>query len=182
MTTNTTNTKPLSKEKMIQALVRLSDFISTPVTLIMGGGGAMILAHKFPIATTDIDAIPKGIEMTSLSPFIHQIAIEQNIPGDWMNPYFSSFTYVLPSDYSSRLISVFKNRNLEVLALGKEDMLIMKCFAHRAKDIPHAKSLLKNGANIEMVYSHIEAHEKKNTPHAKQAKVFLEDLLEELNL
>ncbi len=47
---------------MRDALSRLDDLLKQPVTLIMGGGGAMILAHDFPLATTDIDAVPKGME------------------------------------------------------------------------------------------------------------------------
>lgn len=39
--------------------------------------GAMILAHGFPLATTDIDAVPKGMEIAELDVLVKQIAQEQ---------------------------------------------------------------------------------------------------------
>jgi hypothetical protein len=146
----------LTADLMKKALQRLSELIESklaaPVQLIMGGGGAMILAHGFQLGTTDIDAIPaKGVEIAQLDPLVKQIAQEQNLLGDWLNPYFSTFAHTLPTDYSKRLISVFSTKSLEVSALGPEEMLIMKCFARRQKDIPHAKALIKKGADIGFV-------------------------------
>jgi hypothetical protein len=64
------------------------------VELIVGGGSAMILAHHFPLATSDLDAIPRGgIEFQSLEKYIHLIAEELQLPKDWLNPYFSTFSH-----------------------------------------------------------------------------------------
>jgi hypothetical protein len=52
----------LTKDLMLKALLALDRKLNKKVTLIVGGGGAMILAHEFPLATSDIDAIPKGME------------------------------------------------------------------------------------------------------------------------
>ncbi|MEQ1666239.1 MAG: DUF6036 family nucleotidyltransferase [Bdellovibrionales bacterium] len=166
----------LSKKIFLQALTRLSELLVEPVTLIAGGGGAMILAHNFPLSTTDLDAVPKSISPIELDVFVKQIAIEQGLAPDWLNPYFSTFTHTLPADYGSRLISVFKTEKLEVLALGREDLLIMKCFAARAKDIAHAKALIKAKADILFVEKHIESLKKKRIPGAEKALDFLDDV------
>jgi hypothetical protein len=166
----------LSKKIFLQALTRLSELLVEPVTLIAGGGGAMILAHNFPLSTTDLDAVPKSISPIELDVFVKQIAIEQGLAVDWLNPYFSTFTHTLPADYGSRLISVFKTDKLEVLALGREDLLIMKCFAARAKDIAHAKALIKAKADIAFVEKHIESLKKKRIPGAEKALDFLDDV------
>lgn len=166
----------LSKKIFLQALTRLSELLVEPVTLIAGGGGAMILAHNFPLSTTDLDAVPKSISPIELDVFVKQIAIEQGLAPDWLNPYFSTFTHTLPADYGSRLISVFKTEKLEVLALGREDLLIMKCFAARAKDIAHAKALIKAKADISFVEKHIESLKKKRIPGAEKALDFLDDV------
>ncbi len=171
--------KPLSKQVMLAALKRLDEIISKPVKLIMGGGGAMILAHKFPLATTDIDAVPKGMSIDELDPYIKKIGLEMGLPGDWMNPYFSTFAINLPQDFEQRLINVFQGKHLSALALGKEDMLIMKCFAHRAKDIGHAKMLLKLGANTDFVGKHIETLKRKQLPGCQEALDFLDELLDD---
>ena len=70
-------------------------------------------------------------------------------------------------------------RYLKVMGLGREDMLIMKCFAHRPKDLGHARALIKAGVDINMVEKQIEEHKKNEIPQAKEALDFLDDLREE---
>lgn len=43
----------LTEKQMSAALESLSAKLSHPIQLIIGGGGAMILAHHFPLATVD---------------------------------------------------------------------------------------------------------------------------------
>lgn len=171
---------PLTAKIMKGALKRLDELLERPVTLIMGGGGAMILGHGFPLGTTDIDAIPKSGDLIEFDPLVKQISREQNLSPDWLNPYFSTFAHTLPADYSSRLIQVFSGTRLTVLALGREDMLIMKCFAHRQKDIGHAKALLKAGADSDLVGKHIESLRKRGIPQSQAALDFLDDLLAQM--
>ena len=59
-------------------------------------------------------------------------------------------------------------------------MLIMKCFAHRAKDVGHAKSLIKQGADVAMVEDHISSLLERNFRDAQEALDFLDELLEDL--
>lgn len=166
---------------MTDALKALDKRLTQPLRLIMGGGGAMILAHGYPLATTDIDAIAVNMSIEELDPLVKAIARELNLPGDWLNPYFSTFSHVLPPDYGQRLIVAFKGRFLQVDALGKEDLLIMKCFAHRSKDIGHAKSLIKNQADLRLVEGRIMYLAKIKTKGAKEALDFLDDLVEEVD-
>lgn len=140
----------------------------------------MLLAYDFPLATSDIDAVPKGIEIALLDPWVKRVAQEQSLPADWLNPYFSTFGHTLPSDYGARLVEVFRGKRLKALALGKEDLLIMKCFAHRQKDVGHAKALLKKGADPRKVEAHISTLERKGIPGARQALDFLDDVMEQL--
>jgi hypothetical protein len=140
----------------------------------------MILAHGFPLGTTDIDAVPKGMEIADLDVLVKRIAAEQAIAPDWLNPYFATFIHTLPSDYGSRLIDVFQGARLRVRALGREEMLIMKCFAHRQKDVGHAKALLKAGVDLDRVEARIEALAAKKIPQSQAALDFLQDVREQL--
>ena len=174
---------PLTKDIMTSALnalnIKIGERLNKKITLIMGGGGAMILAHRFPLGTTDIDAIPKaGITHDELDPMVKEIAVALSLPPDWLNPYFSNFVTNLPSDYQVRLISVFDEKFLQVQALGKEDMLIMKCFAHRKKDIGHARALFKLGANIDFVQTQLEKLNHQKIPEAAAALKFLEEIID----
>ena len=168
----------MTKLLFLKALRRLDELLKKPVTLIAGGGGAMILAHGFPLATTDLDAVPKSIGPEEIDPFVKIIAKELELPGDWLNPYFSTFTHTLPADYGDRLINVFMGKQLTVLALGREDLLIMKCYAGRSKDIAHARALLQAGADTDFVESHLEILKKKRIPGSAAALDFLDDLMD----
>lgn len=171
---------PLTKEVMLRALGRLDELLPQSITLIVGGGSSMILAHNYPRGTTDIDSIPKGMSVNDLDPLIKKIAEEQNLPLDWMNPYFATFSHTLPSDYGNRLVEVYNGKQLKALALGKEEMLIMKCFAHRQKDVAHAKALIQAGADVKLVETHIESLVKKQIPQAQTALDFLDDVRDQL--
>jgi hypothetical protein len=178
--TESKSEKPISLKIMKQAFTALDKKLNAPLILIMGGGGAMISAHDYPLATTDVDAIPKGLDVHEIAELSKQIAQELHLPSDWLNCYFSTFAFVILPDYAENLIEVFKGKFLTVSALSKEDMLIMKCFAHRPKDVGHAKSLVKKGANLKKVEQQIEFLKSKKIPEAKAALDFLDDILEQL--
>lgn len=101
-----------------------------------------------------------------------------NLPGDWLNPYFSTFSHVLPLDYKTRLIRVFNSPTLVMDALGQTDLLVMKCFAHRSKDISHAKALIQGGADLKIVEARIEALKSRRIPGCRQAFEFLDEIIE----
>jgi hypothetical protein len=140
---------------------------------------AMVLAHQFPLVTADIDGVPGlGMTVEELDPLIKEVAAELSLPKDWLNPYFVTFTHVLPMDYGSRLKLVFDYRFLSVHALSKEDLLIMKCFAARLKDQPHVRALIRSGADVPFVEAHIESLKKKSIPGAQKALDFLDEVLD----
>lgn len=172
----------LTKSQMLQALKRLDELFESgyQFTLVIGGGGAMVMAHGFPLATLDIDAVPIGVDFEELSPLVKKIAKELDLPGDWLNPYFGTFAHTLPLDYQTRLITVFEGKKILARALGKEDMLILKCFAHRQKDIPHAKQLIKNGADLKVVEKQLDFLQKKKVLGVDKACDFLDDIQDEI--
>ena len=48
--------KIINKQLATQAFQRLNKLLKKPVKLILGGGTAMIMAHQFPLSTSDVDA------------------------------------------------------------------------------------------------------------------------------
>jgi hypothetical protein len=167
----------LTAKNMLDALTALDSKLSQKVRLIVGGGGAMLLAHGFSLSTADIDAVPTaGISLDELDRLVKEVAHERSLPTDWLNPYYSTFAHVLPPDYGSRLVPITELRWLKVEALGKEDLLIMKCFAARQKDVVHARALVKKGANLTLVKQQLDFLEKKNIPGTERAKIFLSEI------
>lgn len=167
----------LTAEIMLKAFSSLNEKLDRDVRLIVGGGGAMVLAHQFSLSTSDIDAVPVGgLSLTELVPLIERVADELSLPKDWLNPYYSTFAHVLPSDYGSRLIRVSQLSHLTVDALSADDLLIMKCFAARQKDVVHARALVRKGARVDFVKKHIQFLDGKRIPGTARALTFLSEI------
>jgi len=150
--------------------------VEAPVTLIVGGGTAMMLAYGLPVRTRDVDAYTATGHLDDLAPALRDVARELGLSSDWLNPYFETFTHVLPPDYGSRLREVFAGGRVRVMALGVEDLLIMKCFAGREKDVGHARALLKKGPDLALVDGRIQQLIEKGIKGAREAGDFLDDL------
>lgn len=170
----------MNQAQMLQAFKAFDKKLSQKANLLLGGGGAMVLAYGFPLATNDLDAVFYKCDITEGDVFneIQAVAKELNLPRDWLNTYFGTFLYSLPQDYHTRLKPVYQGKNLIVNSLGLEDLLILKCFAGREKDVGHSRALIKKGANVEFVKSHIEKLFDKKIPKSSEAIDFLEDLIE----
>lgn len=174
----------MQKAKMLEAFQSLDARMTSPVRLIVGGGAAMVVAYDIPISTSDVDGIPdkSSMELSDFKKEVRAVGRELGISQDWLNDHFSTFLFVLPSDYGTRLKTVFSGKYLEVCALSKSDLLLMKCFAGREKDIPHARVLIKKGADIVFVDKRIDELAKKKIPGAEKASDFLSDICEELGV
>ena len=167
----------MTAQLMRTALKSLNRRLKKPVHLIVGGGGAMLLAHHFSLSTKDIDAVPaKGVTMDELDPYIKEVAKELELAPDWLNPYYSTFAHVLPTDYGSRLVEIFSLKWLKVSALSKEDLLIMKCFAARQKDVVHARALFRKGTRLDIVKKQFEYLKARRIPGCDKASNFLTEI------
>jgi len=167
---------------MLRAFSALDKRLRSPVEILIGGGAAMLLAHKVPLSTMDIDGLLVHTEVTSaeIDPIVKKVAQEMGINPHWFNSYFGTFTYTIPKDYEKRLSTVYKGKNLKVLAFGLEDLLIMKCFSGREKDIGHARALVNCGADIKLVDSHIQSLADRGIPGATEALDFLDDVRDQV--
>ena len=78
--------KDLTSEVMLKALTSLDKELPRATLLTVGGGGAMLLAYRFPLATSDIDAVPRGISSDELKPFIEELcdALDLVKPGMYL--------------------------------------------------------------------------------------------------
>ena len=111
--------KNLSKNRVFKALKRLDELAPHSFEMIIGGGVAMLCAYDSPLHTWDVDAILKHITLDKIKKSVLQVAKELNLPADWLNSWFSSFTHNLPSDFSKRLQLLFKGKENHCLCLRK---------------------------------------------------------------
>ncbi len=169
---------PLQADVLRRAFRALDARLEAPLTLVVGGGTAMMLAYDLPVRTTDVDAYPARGRLEDVAPQLRAVAKELRLAPDWVNPHFETFAHVLPADYASRLKEVFAGRNLRVAALGVEDLLVMKCFAGREKDVGHARALLRRKPDLAVVERRLEELTEKRVPGALEAADFLDDVRE----
>jgi hypothetical protein len=169
---------------MLDALARLDAAAPEQARLVVGGGAAMVLAYDHPIATQDVDvfAARGGLRVAELDAIAKQVATQLDIEPDWLNSHFETFTGVLPADYASRLRPVYRGKRIEVSALGPEDLLVMKCFAGRDKDRPHARKLIKLASDLEIVDRQLALLASKRYPGAQKAADYFDDLRDEAGL
>jgi hypothetical protein len=174
----TSHRQPLTVDGLRRAFAALDARLERPVTLIVGGGTAMLLAHGIPVRTTDVDAYPASGRLDELLPSVRAVARELGLAPDWINPHYETFAHVLPRDYASRLSQVFAGGRLTVAALGAEDLLVMKCFAGREKDVGHARALLSRVRDLGLVERRLEELMDRGVAGALDAADFLDDLRE----
>lgn len=166
---------------MMSAFRALDGKVEAPLTLLIGGGAAMLLAHGVPLSTHDVDGLPldSALSPAAVEALAREVAAERGLSPHWYNDYFNTFTWALPPDFRGRLVTVFQGRRLTVKALGAVDLLIMKCMAGREKDIGHARVLLRRGADWRAAERRLEELSQQGHPAALQALRFLEDLVAE---
>lgn len=169
---------------MIRALRALDKSLRSRTHILIGGGAAMLLAYNIPLTTMDIDGliIDSVITPAELDPLVKKIAERLKINPHWFSSHFDAFTYTIPSDYKKRLVSVYDGEKLKVSALSLEDLLIMKCFAGREKDIGHARAIIRKKIDIAFVEKHMEKLLEKGLPGAERALDFLDELKEQVGL
>ncbi|HEX9401455.1 MAG TPA: DUF6036 family nucleotidyltransferase [Anaeromyxobacter sp.] len=167
---------PLDAAGLREAFRALDARVGRTLTLVAGGGTAMMLAYRIPVRTMDVDAYPQEGSLDEFLPAIRAVARERGLPPDWINPHFETFAYVLPADYGARLKPVFEGERLRVLALGVEDLLVMKCFAGREKDVGHARALLKRGPDLAIVERQLQSLAERRLPGAQDALDFYDDV------
>ncbi|MDO8596001.1 MAG: DUF6036 family nucleotidyltransferase [Sulfuricaulis sp.] len=82
----------LTRTAIVRALTRLGELCAerqSRVEIAIYGGTVMMLAYDCRDATKDIDAIFQPPEV--VEPLIRQVALEQDLPEDWMNSSVGSF-------------------------------------------------------------------------------------------
>jgi hypothetical protein len=173
----------LDAKGMLRAFAELEHHLDQQTRLIVGGGAAMVLAYDHPLATHDVDAFVAkgGASAAELDVAAKKVAATLGIAPDWLNSHFATFTHVLPADYGTRLLAVYRGDTLAVEALGPEDLLLMKCFSARDKDRPHALKLIRIAGNLDLVSEQLSALIDERIPGAERAADYFDDLRDEVD-
>ncbi len=175
----------LSRKILLRAFSILDQKLPDKIDLLIGGGAAMVIAYGETEATYDVDGIPikSVLSFEQLKPFMFKVAEELELPKDWINPYFHSYTHVLPADYRNRIREIFSGKELNCFVLGPEDLLIMKLMAGRQKDDRHVRRLLKiKGIKLDIIEGQLEKLKQRLIHGAEEALDRLDDFKNDLGI
>jgi hypothetical protein len=173
---------PVDVSVLKRALVELDREIDRPLELLVGGGAALALAHGVRVSTLDVDAVPfrSKLALEEIGPAVARVGEKLGLGPTWLNGWYGAFLHVLPPDFETRLVTVHHGERLRVHALGAEDLVVMKLFAGRDRDLPHARALLAKGADVRHVEARLRALAERSIPGAEAASERLADLQRQL--
>jgi hypothetical protein len=101
----------------------------------------MILMGYVYRDTADGDAIETTPKLSTLQRYLDEVADELGVRPDWLNDAVRAYRDLLPPDFPGRLQRIGVFGNLTVDAIGRQDLILMKIAAGRARDIDDLKAL-----------------------------------------
>ena len=125
----------LGNDDLRRALAALSEQVHSRTEIVLGGAGALILMGELQRATSDCDVLYSDPDMGRLQEDIRAVALRLGLTSGWLNGSIQSYLDILPPDYRSRLHSLPMPGQLQVFVLHRQDVLVMKLFAGRPRDM-----------------------------------------------
>jgi hypothetical protein len=125
----------MGEDDLRTALNALGERLRTRTDIVVGGAGALILTGELPRATSDFDVLYSDPDMGQLQEDIRAVADRLNLTPGWLNGSIQSYLDVLPPDYQTRLRTLPTRGKLHIALLHRQDIIVMKLFAGRPRDL-----------------------------------------------
>lgn len=103
----------------------------------------MILGYGADRATHDIDVLVVRGNVADVREAARKVAVERDLPEDWLNDAVKGFADILPPDFEVRLTPLDLGlRHARVFILGRPEQVAMKIVALREQDLEDLDLLL----------------------------------------
>ncbi len=162
------------------ALVRLGAELREPASLILGGSAALLLTGVLNRVTSDGDVVESLPEFGKLQDVIRRVETSEQAPPGWLNTSVQSYTHVLPRDYRSRLVPLPQMGKLHVTLLGRADVVLMKVYAGRPRDLTDLRAVEVTEAELSHVETSLPEVARHEPDKAKRMQAILSDLRKQL--
>lgn len=140
-----------------EVLAVLGGRLEREIELTLAGGAALHLAHGFTRGTADIDALvstpPFDEEFRRL---VRVIGEEEELGDAWLNDAAKAFSDVLDEGFSQRRIDLGCTGRLELFALDRQSLILMKLYAMRDQDLEDIADLAPTAAELAFVESQLD--------------------------
>lgn len=165
----------MSRNALWEALSEMGRRAQRPVSIVLGGSAALILSNDLPRPTDDGDVVTSEPGLGELQALIREIAQSEGLPAGWLNGSIQSYTYVLPADYPSRLVSMPPFKHLRVRLLSRRDVILMKVYGMRPRDIDDLRAIRPTEDELAFVRAQLIRIGAKEASKAREMAEFLDD-------
>lgn len=165
----------MSREALWRALATLGRHAREPVSLVLGGSAALILSKELRRPTDDGDVVASEPEIGNLQELIRNVADREGLPPGWLSGSIQSYTHVLPKDYERRLVSLPSFGHLRVRLLGRPDVILMKVYGMRARDVEDLRAIRPTTEELVFVRAQLPRITAKEPEKAQEMSAFLDE-------
>jgi hypothetical protein len=166
----------LDKQRLATAFAVLGARLPRPTRVVIAGAGALVLGGQLKRATTDCDVVLAQPDMGQLQEHIHAVAERLGLVGGWLNGSAQTYVEILPTDYESRLHSLPAYGRLQVLVLDRQDVLVMKLFAGRPRDLADVTALAPTSAEFAFARAQLPRLHLIDSARTERMRAVLDDL------
>jgi hypothetical protein len=139
-----------------------SDSDASRISIVVAGGVAGLLGNLLPPSrtTADVDVIWRGSdkEWQELAVAVKSVAATLSLPTNWLNRDCTQFAWCLPLDWQSRCQPVGRYGRLEVVRLGRFDLIASKLVScpKRPQDVLDLQDLNPTPQEILELEAHLD--------------------------
>jgi hypothetical protein len=165
----------MTRDTLWGALAALGRRVRQPVSIVLGGSAALILGEELRRPTDDGDVVTSDPGLGDLQRVIRDVADSEGLPTGWLNGSIQSYTYVLPNDYQSRLVSLPPFNRLQVRLLGRRDVILMKVYGMRPRDVEDLRAIRPTVEELALARAQLERIGAKEPEKARDMGAFLDE-------
>jgi hypothetical protein len=165
----------MGRQTLWAALEALGKRATEPVSLVLGGSAALILGDTLQRPTDDGDVVTSEPGFDQLGPLMRDVADAEHLPPGWLNESIQSYTYILPPDYTMRLVTLPPFGRLHVWLLSRRDVLLMKVYAMRPRDIEDIRALAPTTDELAFVAAQVTRIAMQEPEKAQDMRDFLDE-------
>lgn len=127
--------RQMTGSALLAALTRLGAELRDRTAVTLGGSAALLLTGALDRLTNDGDVVESTPDFPALLDAVRRVEVVEPAPPGWLNTSVQSYTHVLPPDFRLRLVRLPRMGRLEVSLLGRLDVVLMKVYARRPRDL-----------------------------------------------
>jgi len=165
----------MNTDAIRHCLSLLGERLERDIEITLAGGAALHLAHGFTRGTQDIDALLSRPPFDEdLRRWLRAIGEEEEVGAEWLNNAAKAFVDVLDPGFLDRRIHISRFERLDVHALDRKSLILMKLYAMRDPDLEDLERLQPTQGEMEFVAGELDRIGRSRPDKAHRIQLYLE--------